>query len=514
MLLDALRNNGVIDVTDNSKTMSSPCGFTAIDMLGATLEVDTDGKPYVNGGVANKFYMKTGQSGQGKTTLALQEFSFAVDWWNKHYAQEPADLVMFDSEDNTTIDRITNLTGWSPDYINKHFILRKDINLKDIYNFCLKLVDIKRKNKDQYFVDTPILNIDGKPLKSWAPTFVLIDSIAAIKSGVGLENVEYDKSGEIKETEISGNIDAMREAKLNTDFIMKIKPLCNQYGIHLSLINHITQEQKMSMFDIPKRYLVALKPGEKLRGGFELIYQAFGIDRLTMKEKLDYKNPIYGEEIDGFIAEYMFIKSKSQGEAIPYRMVIDKKTGYRPELSDFEYLYSVGFGIGGAGASMYMLILPEVKFSRKTLLAKCKEYPELARAIEFTAKYYIINNLILGVLRDIDFTIFTSLSLPERLKWIYQYSFAYTGYNPDGISSELEEALMQAKGNPNNDFKTDRSNSYIDPLMIMLLTPDSDGCGPYIPPINGFSDYVTPEKIGRLFEKNADGFLVSKEFIK
>jgi hypothetical protein len=48
----------------------------------------------------------------------------------------------------------------------------------------------------------------------------------------------------------------------------------------------------------------------------------------------------------------------------------------------------------------------------------------------------------------------------------------------------------------------------------MLLTPDSDGCGPYVPPINGFNDYVTPEKIGRLFEKSADGFLVSKEFIK
>ena len=64
----------------------------------------------------------------------------------------------------------------------------------------------------------------------------------------------------LKEEEISGNIDAMREAKMNTDFIMKIKPLCNQYGIYLGLINHITTEQKMSMFDIPKRYLVALKP--------------------------------------------------------------------------------------------------------------------------------------------------------------------------------------------------------------------------------------------------------------
>ena len=56
MLLNALKNSGVIDVSDNSKTMSSPTGFTAIDMLGATLETDIDGMPYVNGGITTKFY--------------------------------------------------------------------------------------------------------------------------------------------------------------------------------------------------------------------------------------------------------------------------------------------------------------------------------------------------------------------------------------------------------------------------------------------------------------------------
>lgn len=55
MLLDALKNNGVIDVNDNSKTLSSPTGFTAIDMLGATLENDIEGYPYLNGGITTKF---------------------------------------------------------------------------------------------------------------------------------------------------------------------------------------------------------------------------------------------------------------------------------------------------------------------------------------------------------------------------------------------------------------------------------------------------------------------------
>ena len=508
MLLDTLKNNGVISVTDNSKGMSTPTGFTAIDLLGATLENDIEGYPYLNGGITTKFYMKVGGSGLGKTTLGLQEYSNCVEWWNKMNPNEPADIIMFDSEDNTTIDRVMNLTGWSYDYMNRHFTIRNDVNLTSIYNFILKLVDVKQKQKNMYYVDTPILNIDGKPLKVWAPTFILIDSIAAIKSGVGLESTERDRTGEIKDTEISGNIDAMREAKLNTDFVMKIKPLCNNYGIHIGLINHITQEQKMSMFDVPKRYLVALKPGEKLRGGYELIYQAYGIDRLTMKEKLDERNPIYGDKVRGFIAEFSYIKSKNHGEGIPFRMVIDKSTGYKPELSDFEYLFTANYGIGGAGASMYMLILPEVKFSRKTLLDKCHEFPELARAIEFTAKYHISNKLLMGCVDDPDLTIFTTLPLHERLKWIYQYSFAYAGYDPKAISSINEEALKLAMYNPVNNFKKDLSNSYIDLLTMILMTRDEDGCGPYMP-VGGFDDYATVNNIGRKYE-NIDGFLVKK----
>ena len=54
MLLDALKNSGVIDVSNNSKCISSPTGFTAVDMLGATAETDVFGRPVVNGGVSTR----------------------------------------------------------------------------------------------------------------------------------------------------------------------------------------------------------------------------------------------------------------------------------------------------------------------------------------------------------------------------------------------------------------------------------------------------------------------------
>ena len=157
LLLDALRKSGVLSFEDNSKTYAAPTGFTVIDALGGNVEIDVHGNFILNGGLSNKFYMKTGNSGTGKTTLAIQTCAYGVDWWNRRYPdKEPSDLIVFDSEDNLVINRVVDLTGWNPDYMDRHFSLRKDADIKTIYNTILKLVDEKRKNKDTYFVETDV----------------------------------------------------------------------------------------------------------------------------------------------------------------------------------------------------------------------------------------------------------------------------------------------------------------------------------------------------------------------
>lgn len=493
MLLNILRKNGVLSFGDNSKIFSTPTGFTVIDALGATLELDVNGNLYLNGGLANKFYMKTGQSGTGKTTLAIQTCAYGVEWWNSKYPdKEPSDFIIFDAEDNLTINRISDLTNWDAEYIDKHLSLRKDVDIKEIYNTIMKLVDIKSKNKDNYYLETGILDIDGRPLKSWVPTYILIDSLAAIKSRVGLDSVERDRNGDIKNMNISENIDAMREAKDNIDFIFKIKPLCNDYGIYLGIINHIVDEQKMSMFDVSTRYLTTLRAGEKLRGGKELIYQAYGIDRVGLKEKLGAKNPIYGEDFDGMINEFIYIKSKNHGEGIPYRFVMSKREGYKPELSDFEFLFSNNYGINGAGVSMSMMILPEIKFSRKTLLEKCHMYPELARAIQFTAKILIINLLLLDKDSGPDLSFLTNLGYEQRISYIFSFTNPYPGYKHEIYNKELLEALAR------KDFYIRKSNSsvelnnsYFNDIFMCFLNSDEEGIPSFIPPGDN-SVYQTP----------------------
>ena len=474
MLLESLRNTGVLNPLENSKIISTPTGFTAIDLLGATIENDTEYLPRLNQGLCNKFYMNTGESGTGKSTLKIQTSCYGVDYWNSKYPEtQPSDLIIIDAEDFTTSNRVITLSHWTPEYMNRHLSLRKDTNLTDIYNLILKIVDMKSKNKDTYYVDTDILDVTGTRVKTWIPTYILIDSLAAVKAGIGLENVDRDKSGEIKEMAITQNIDAMREAKENTGFIMKVKPLCNEYGIILSLINHITKDSSMSMFDIPKRYLITLKPGEKLRGGYELIYQAYGIDNIRLKEKLTAsKNPVYGEKIEGGIMDYTYLKSKNKGEGIPYRLVMDKNDGYKPELSDFEYLYSVNYGFSGAGIGLSLDILPEVKFSKKNLEEKCHEHPELARALQFTTRAHIIATLLLERDNGPNLDFIKEMDYNQRIAYIFAYTTRYPGYGAHSIPEELAVAI--ANGQMYLPKNVDLSNSFVDDLVQALLISESD----------------------------------------
>jgi RecA/RadA recombinase len=484
MLLELLRKDNVAGYEENGKTFSTPTGFTAIDILGGTLEFDENYEPYIVDGIPNKFAQQTGHSGSGKTTLVLQMLASCVDWWNSRYPNiEPSDLIFFDAEDNTTIHRFQELSGWDSGYLTKHFSLQKTVDLKEIYDCIMRIVDFKQKNKDKLYMTLPIRDIDGNLVKSWASTYIVIDSIAAVKSKVGLSSLDRNKEGELKQVEqIVGNIDAMQEAREMVGFITKIKPMLNQYGIALITINHIVQSPQMGMFDFPKRILMSLKPGEKLRGGTELVYQSYAISFVKGKEKLDEKNPVYGD-IFGSVNEFAYIKSKNHGENVFFRFVFNPRKGYLPELSDFEYLYSNSFGLGGSPASMYLTIIPELKFTRKNLYHKCHENPLLARALQFTAKLRMLYTIVLD--QEVpDITKFAELPYPQRISLIWNLTDRYPGYGAESLDEEFSNMLVI--GNSLNNIQKDYSSSVLTHLMMEFMTPRQPGEVPMVPYGNGY----------------------------
>lgn len=466
------------------KIPAIPTGFNVFDIYGGFLAEDMFGRQVLNGGLYPRLSNVIGESSTGKTSWVIRSNARAVDYIQQKFGQGYSEMFFYDSEDHTPDIRLMRLANWSPaDFMNRCNYTNKRISLLQLYNQIVQFYDIKTKYKKDFLLPSGIRGIDGKEVLFIAPTFVCVDSVASVLTE-GFESlVETDRAGEIKEAEaLSNNIDAMREAKAWTVFTKKCKPFLDEANICLTMINHKTKEQKMSMFDQEKRYLPFLKPGEKLKGGAENIYQSFHVLDFYSGEKLNEKNPVYGLEIDGFVTRVQFVKSKSNVEGVSFPMVFEKLNGYNPKLSDFEYLWQNKYGFTGVG-KMVLDVLPEISFTRKTLLDTMEEHPALARALSFTTRFKAAHAML--YYKDApQLTDMGNLPLNERLAMIYAYTNPYDYNDFSSASSEYERVARQHRNLITFDMTSDLGQNLLqkhdlDSFKDGYLLSNEDGVTPY-----------------------------------
>lgn len=436
-------NNEDYNIWEKISNYATPTGITAIDIMSANLEKDERGHySILNGGFSTKPFTMVGNSSSGKSTLAVQAVANMVDFVNSYWPGT-SEMIFFDVERYFSIERIKNITGWTDtDVYNKLVLYQEDkTNVLDIYNEIRKICDLKEKNQKSLYIETPLINLDGTEHYQYSPTFIIIDSIAMLSS---VPEFSYDKAGNIKiDEEISKNTEAMIDAKNNTNFIKKVKPLCNKYGLVLMMINHITNEIKISMFDIPTKALPWLSPGSRIHGGKELIYQSAGLIGLMFGEKLDDRNRKYGDDIHGSINKVTFYKNKNGIEGIQFPIVLNADMGYMPELSDFELLTDRKYGLNGVG-NYTLQFLPELgTITKRNCYEKCQNDGLIARAIQFTAKIYLVYTLIYkSELPDLE-RYAQELPFEDRVKIVIKYSDKYFRYNvPDKLMFEKYKDVL------------------------------------------------------------------------
>ena len=224
--------------------------------------------------------------------------------------------------------------------MNKCNYSNKPISLVEVANMILKIYNIKTTCKKDYLLPSGLRDVDGREIMFLAPTYICIDSVAQVNPNGVEDLLQLDKAGEVKDNDkLGSNMEAALDAKAWTIFVRKIKPYLDGANIGLYCINHKTKEMKVGMFDKETRYLPFLGMGEKIKGGKEFIYQSFNIFDLSSGEKLNDRNPIYGPDINGFVANASFVKNKYNIEGAKFPMVFDMSRGYMPELSDMEYSY-------------------------------------------------------------------------------------------------------------------------------------------------------------------------------
>ena len=465
----SILDSGLFDdvINKDSKPIGFSTGFSIIDMPTAYMDTNgMNGTILPNGGLFSRVYTVFGESETGKTTSFIQICGSMVD------NCPGANLVFVDAEGNTTPERIKSLNCWNDmEYRNKCVYIppHPSITINDVYNIIRKIGYAKNTQGEKIKIETPYKDIyTGKFIKVFPPTILLLDSIPSLVISQ-TEEEAVDGKKEFKDIEkISNNIDGMREAKDNTNFLRKIKGLLDEYNIIFIQINHLSKEVPMGMFDKPKKFHPHLKAGEKLKGGNEQIYQSFGLFRVSQKEMIDERNPMYGDGIRGYINSFDHVKNKSNVSATDFRYVFDKRTGFRPELTDFEYIYDKKIGVSGSPAAMYLTILPEVKFTRKNLIEKCNDNPILPRAISFMANYAMGNEMILlGKQGDLNLERFAEMPIHWRISIIMNMSIPYPRYGLNSFdNSHFEEAYKYvAHGN----IYTGMNDTYISPVNIDVI---------------------------------------------
>ena len=422
-----------------------PTKYTVYNIYSGGLAQNVNGMYVFNGGMFPRLSNIIGQSATGKTSLMVSATTSAIDEIIRRFGPGYSELFFLDTENNTPTERFLNLTSWSPvDFCTKCNYSNKSITVVDLANLIIKIADAKTKFRKDYLLPSGLRDIDGREIMYLAPTFICLDSIAAVNPE-GVESLlERGKDGELKEFDsMSNNTEAMRDAKAWTIFVRKIKPFLDQGNIGLYCINHKTKETKMSMYEKETRYLPFLGVGEKIKGGQEFIYQSYNILHIDSGEKFNDRNPVYGDDVTGFSGICQFVKNKGNVEGYKFPMVFDQYKGYLPQISDLEYLWQNKYGLDGT-VKITLDVLPEVSFTRKTFLKTAEEFPQLLRALQFTTRFHASHRMLYrcepNSLKDFGLNV----PLEQRLAILYGYT---TPYGKEIIDDRYKNFVQLAHAN-------------------------------------------------------------------
>jgi hypothetical protein len=404
---------------------ATPTGFNVYDIYSGYITKGISGDTVLNGGIFPRLCNIIGESATGKSSKAIKDVSGAIDRIWKKYGSGYSEMYFLDPEEHTSINRILNLSSWSEaEFTNKCNFRQSAISLLDLANLILKIYDIKMKYKNELILSSGLRDLYGREILFLAPTFIILDSVAAVNPN-GLDNlIEHDKIGNMKEiSSLGSNMEGAQDVRTWTIFVRKIKPFLDEGNINLTCVNHKIKDMNVDPYARKVRYLPFLDVGEKIKGGQEFIYQSYQIFYILGGKKIDEKDPIYGPSIEGLAVNAYFPKNKANIEGARFPMIFNKASGYHPELSDFEYLFQTRYGLQGT-AKFAFDVLPEVQFSRKNLIETMDEYPAVSRALAFTARiaasYAMQYYAPPPSLKD-----FSNIPLEQRLSIFYAYTESY-----------------------------------------------------------------------------------------
>ena len=283
------------------------------------------------GQAAGTFNLIIGNSGTGKTTLAVQIAGNII----RQYKY--ANVIHYDCENRIDISRCENITRLPAHYFGsesggaeRYMIKTGAVGLDSIQEMIVKTYVNKMKLKEHLLVPGGIKNEFGKEIMVFQPTVIIIDSITTVMN----ETFNPNNAKEASDAEkMRGNTEGARDAKTLKGFFKDIIPLCKEANIIVYGINHISSNMSMNAFVPVAKQQNYLKQDEIIPGGKTMIYYPFNIIKLTARPSDDFT-----EESDGFAGHMVMVEpiksssnqSGNNSKGVAFEMVFSHKQGFDP----------------------------------------------------------------------------------------------------------------------------------------------------------------------------------------
>lgn len=230
---------------------------TSFDIVTGSFLPGINGNMILNGGLS-MVNSVIGRAQTYKTSIALGYFTKTL----RNY--KCSEGICYDSEMSIPNKaRLINLSGVVSDQDLENRIElydKSDKSMEQLFEMARAIANEKEKHKSDYIRETPFLGLDGKPIKSWVPTIIAIDSWSAMSSAKEAIMYEQLNIGDSKTNTL-----AMHEGKMKTDFMKQIPLLCGSKGIYFVLTAHVDDHIKMDPYAAASRDVPTMSTNDRLK---------------------------------------------------------------------------------------------------------------------------------------------------------------------------------------------------------------------------------------------------------
>jgi hypothetical protein len=357
---------------------------TLFDIALGQFEKSYDDRWILNGGIA-PITGVCGRAGTYKSTVVdsiiiqiLLRYP-QIECWKHDSEQNVFSLVRFEKMADGKIDvntrfRLTNATSHT---------------FAEVIEGLQELCAFKEKNRKDYIVPSPFLDLSGNRLNTWVPTIVDIDSFTCMRTVQ-----EEGQSEKVGLEDGARNMDDMFDGKVKRKFMFDISRWASKFGIYFLMTAHVDDTCDIDPRRPAQKQLQFLRQGDRLKGvgsQFEFLTNVL-LQGTSPTPIVDAKKgPEYptGNEsnidINELSVKILRCKTNATGTIIP--LVMSQHLGILGPLTNYHFLKNNGdYGFAVKGHNRYSLFSPDLLLHRNSIIESLHDNYEACRGLEILAQ--------------------------------------------------------------------------------------------------------------------------------